>query len=152
MTIARAAASARLCVETTVLSWFGIDVPAAASARLCVETLLGSILPEGAVKQPPPRGCVLKPLPLTITTPALYAAASARLCVETLEFADKQDSYYVAAASARLCVETDNKDYDPQDITGQPPPRGCVLKHQFYPTTGETFTEAASARRCVETG
>ena len=36
--VIQAAASARLCVETVSITAFGIAVAAAASARLCVET------------------------------------------------------------------------------------------------------------------
>ena len=56
-------------------------------------------------EQPPPRGCVLKPLIFIDPEVELIAAASARLCVET-----KYHLFLIypnaAAASARLCVET----------------------------------------------
>ena len=55
-----------------------------------------------------------------------------------------------AAASARLCVET------PFWVWGlfallQPPPRGCVLKHQIKIGLIRSRDAAASARLCVET-
>ena len=57
-------------------------VKAAASARLCVETN-----PSGpkanAPAQPPPRGCVLKQAISQLGNLSKDAAASARLCVET---------------------------------------------------------------------
>ena len=56
-----AAASARLCVETSKQSYYHQSLTAAASARLCVETLLHRFLSLFA-EQPPPRGCVLKHL------------------------------------------------------------------------------------------
>ena len=57
------------------------------------------------IKQPPPRGCVLKPSILVTMRRPLIAAASARLCVEThAELLHPQET--LAAASARLCVET----------------------------------------------
>ena len=57
-----AAASARLCVETTMSINVASQLAAAASARLCVET-------AGSYLDAPPQP----------------AAASARLCVETIE-------------------------------------------------------------------
>ena len=77
-----AAASARLCVETTLDGLVGLSPIAAASARLCVETKS----PHKAVKkgrQPPPRGCVLKRSARFSLAGDIPAAASARLCVET---------------------------------------------------------------------
>ena len=53
-----AAASARLCVETSDLLSTSTPLYAAASARLCVETETKS--PDIGAWQPPPRGCVLK--------------------------------------------------------------------------------------------
>ena len=35
---------------------------------------------------------------------------------------------------------------------GQPPPRGCVLKHSPHSLRGILRNAAASARLCVETG
>ena len=55
-----AAASARLCVETSSIGWVEANNGAAASARLCVETAIICSWLSIAV-QPPPRGCVLKP-------------------------------------------------------------------------------------------
>ena len=57
---AYAAASARLCVETSSIGWVEANNGAAASARLCVETAIICSWLSIAV-QPPPRGCVLKP-------------------------------------------------------------------------------------------
>ena len=57
----KAAASARLCVETFAAGALSPPALAAASARLCVETIHS--LHQYYIKaQPPPRGCVLKPL------------------------------------------------------------------------------------------
>ena len=99
---------------------------AAASARLCVETFRVKNLKSGET-QPPPRGCVLKHYLSLKLAKAMYAAASARLCVETIERVftfisttqppprgcvlkplSVMAGYVVkrAAASARLCVET----------------------------------------------
>ena len=58
-------------------------------------------------EQPPPRGCVLKPVRHSNDHFQPLAAASARLCVETLDRIDQRVSTN-AAASARLCVETYN--------------------------------------------
>ena len=82
--IDKAAASARLCVETFFERFRFLDNAAAASARLCVETICQHLISKQQ-----------------------EAAASARLCVET------PDVYFLAtlktaAASARLCVETHN--------------------------------------------
>ena len=50
------------------------------------------------MKQPPPRGCVLKRLLSHLSPRADTAAASARLCVET----DFDNSGFSARASSRL--------------------------------------------------
>ena len=77
-------------------------------------------------KQPPPCGCVLKPVsPIGITfNPS--AAASVRLCVET-PHSQWQNLLLGAAASVRLCVETEKLRAMEFELT-QPPPCGCVLK------------------------
>ena len=77
-----AAASARLCVETELGASLWESSVAAASARLCVETFYAErrITPT---QQPPPRGCVLKLLVVSVYGLKKLAAASARLCVET---------------------------------------------------------------------
>ncbi len=77
---------------------------AAASARLCVETVF-RLFGDGGCTQPPPRGCVLKPVQSKKTIAEPGAAASARLCVETSRNSFPP-CYVLAAASARLCVET----------------------------------------------
>ena len=58
-----------------------------------------------ALKQPPPRGCVLKHANYRALLNMEKAAASARLCVETMVLA-LVEMQMMAAASARLCVET----------------------------------------------
>ena len=55
-----AAASARLCVETVEKVTRRINGGAAASARLCVETKESWDVLIPTIRQPPPRGCVLK--------------------------------------------------------------------------------------------
>ena len=79
-----AAASARLCVETTqskVATKVGDLQP---PLRGCVlKPRITEKLGEGRL-QPPLRGCVLKLGHSTIEMTMRYAAASARLCVETL--------------------------------------------------------------------
>ena len=57
----KAAASARLCVETSDKDDCLIPPLAAASARLCVETLLPLSHFQLRRQQPPSGGCVLKP-------------------------------------------------------------------------------------------
>ena len=79
-----AAASARLCVETTHPNAAVKRTTAAASARLCVETAVSITFNVGC-GQPPPRGCVLKLYFYSYFPLQNTAAASARLCVETLE-------------------------------------------------------------------
>ena len=59
---------------------------------------------------------------------SLSAAASARLCVET------------CLVKKRLCANR-----------MQPPPRGCVLKHEKHYKIIVKYLAAASARLCVET-
>ena len=78
----KAAASARLCVETRSDASNPSNGFAAASARLCVETCTYSFC-FNVAKQPPPRGCVLKLIVKAGTGNHVQAAASARLCVET---------------------------------------------------------------------
>ena len=56
------------------------------------------------MRQPPPRGCVLK------------------------RQHEKHPLGHIAAASARLCVETTICALS-IEFMRQPPPRGCVLKH-----------------------
>ena len=125
-----AAASARLCVETTLVKRIIHIGGAAASARLCVETFCSTAVLTLNVWQPPPRGCVLKqglvrrrnaygsgqPPPRGCVLKQTYrhcrwllgaAAASARLCVETIKLAEIAVGVD-AAASARLCVETNH--------------------------------------------
>ena len=58
---------------------------AAASARLCVETYVVKRLAPNLSRQPPPRGCVLKPFGFVKEKVGKDAAASARLCVETFQ-------------------------------------------------------------------
>ena len=58
---------------------------AAASARLCVETPHVQFKYDRSL-QPPPRGCVLKQFTMRSDIGVLLAAASARLCVETKTF------------------------------------------------------------------
>ena len=70
---------------------FGIKMTAkmaAASARLCVETTYFATPMQSLFWQPPPRGCVLKQSLLAYLMASMWAAASARLCVET-------DSYFL---------------------------------------------------------
>ena len=55
---------------------------AAASARLCVETHIREVMAVRFV-QPPSGGCVLKPPFLQPTARNNWAAAFGRLCVET---------------------------------------------------------------------
>ena len=55
-----AAASARLCVETQSALRCAFKLMAAASARLCVETIKWAIFVPIFSRQPPLRGCVLK--------------------------------------------------------------------------------------------
>ena len=98
---------------------------AAASARLCVET-----------KEH--RDCVSR----------FDAAASARLCVETIALVCEIPKPS-AAASARLCVETNNCTRL-DNILLQPPPRGCVLKHNDAHCQTQYAQAAASARLCVQ--
>ena len=78
-----------------------------------------------------------------------HTAASARLCVET-RFIAFLVAMMNAAASARLCVETDKEIAD-RWVKEQPPPRGCVLKQQYYFEKSLIYRAAASARLCVET-
>ena len=78
--------------------------------------------------QPPPRGCVLKHDKKRQGVYLNIAAASARLCVETSFFIARL-SAGLAAASARLCVETELSMRIVKMNRKQPPPRGCVLKH-----------------------
>ena len=100
--------------------------------------------------QPPPRGCVLKPLNFRLACLILEAAASARLCVETIS-RSSLPFFWQAAASARLCVETlYAKKIIIKSIT-QPPPRGCVLKLFCEKNPPFQPFAAASARLCVET-
>ena len=101
----RAAASARLCVETCLNKDLTPTVIAAASARLCVETEQGKYS-KSELAQPPPRGCVLKLQNEYLDQPATHAAASARLSVETAHTFAYVGWQARAAASARLCVET----------------------------------------------
>ena len=123
----QAAASARLCVETSPVIGVTRDEFAAASARLCVETwiLKSKTVPSGA-------------------------AASARLCVETVA-EKKEQRKKKAAASARLCVETRLIGTTTSMCIVQPPPRGCVLKRPNVRNWSLLFFAAASARLCVET-
>ena len=79
----RAAASARLCVETNCRKVLLAQIVAAASARLCVETHTDNLDKSSLGWQPPPRGCVLKLCCEPQESPNASAAASARLCVET---------------------------------------------------------------------
>ena len=114
--------------------------------------LFVSFIGAGLIRQPPPRGYVLKQILIKKGLESMTAAASARLCVETL-FAFYVCLFAIAAASARLCVETNNAtDFAKSafaaasarlcvETTGilllianlnrQPPPRGCVLKLFF---------------------
>ena len=99
-----AAASVRLCVETMFHALERLKLLAAASVRLCVETVkltnpftysrqpppCGCVLkpihawrPLNRLWQPPPCGCVLKPFNACVILALLWAAASVRLCVET---------------------------------------------------------------------
>ena len=59
--------------------------------------------------QPPPHGCVLKPLGSPRLGTWREAAASARLCVET-SFWIAVPVVAAAAAFGRLCVETNAED------------------------------------------
>ena len=77
--------------------------------------------------QPPPRGCVLKPL------------------VERL--ADMTQ----AQPPPRGCVLKPQKMSGTGTIHEQPPPRGCVLKLPPSPLIIYCLPAAASARLCVET-
>ena len=79
------------------------------------------------IPQPPPRGCVLKPMTTENSKHLLFAAASARLCVET--------SMQIKSPALQM----------------QPPPRGCVLKQHKLSYVKPTKRAAASARLCVET-
>ena len=77
-----AAASARLCVETSLLQHSQMLLRQLPS-RGCVLKHLISKRIEGRLLQLPPRGCVLKLLYLHVNVGIKKAAASARLCVET---------------------------------------------------------------------
>ena len=77
-----AAASVRLCVETSKIANGNLTALAAASVRLCVETRHGVIVVL-TKWQPPPCGCVLKLNIKNASRDDVLAAASARLCVET---------------------------------------------------------------------
>ena len=98
-----AAASARLCVETSAFSIISVGALAAASARLCVETVTKTLTQNRTEQQPPPRGCVLKHKYESPTTHRWLAAASARLCVETLMII-RITFQKIAAASVQLCI------------------------------------------------
>ena len=54
------AAFGRLCVETMFPPFRQPETRPAAFGRLCVETLALNLPPEGALRQPPSGGCVLK--------------------------------------------------------------------------------------------
>ena len=106
-----------------------IKTGAAASARLCVETLTLSLWILAFV-QPPPHGCVLKPLGSPRLGTWREAAASARLCVET-SFWIAVPVVAAAAAFGQLCVETGVMIIEAYNYLRQPPSGGCVLK-QFH--------------------
>ena len=92
------------------------QLKAAASARLCVETT--NFTPSCTIAwQPPPRGCVLKQSLKTENQSQIDAAASARLCVET-QSSSLFPKTKSAAASARLCVETIYDEIGYWGITG----------------------------------
>ena len=121
---------------------------AAASARLCVETSYAIAYVIAAV-QPPLRGCVLKLRKPTFNAITKVAAASARLCVETLTTA-RWSALRSAAASARLCVETGEYGVAYRIIEAAASARLCVEtllvdEKKIYGGA------AASARLCVET-
>ena len=105
MYLLNAAASVRLCVETEVYFQDFEKENAAASVRLCVETATAKSAVREIAKQPPSRGCVLKPAQLLKYSAYLVAAAFAWLCVETILHVYLYSGFF-AAAFARLCVET----------------------------------------------
>ena len=73
----------RLCVETNDMVTVAPSTSAAASVRLCVETTSYRIS-SFSTRQPPPCGCVLKHLLHNYSQSYIRAAAFGRLCVETL--------------------------------------------------------------------
>ena len=97
--------------------------------RGCVLKLYYPQINFDKLRQPPPRGCVLKQEELNAFKEMLEAAASARLCVETLRSSRNINGLIQAAASARLYVETILTTIIAHPLL-QPPPSGCVLKHQ----------------------
>ena len=125
-----AAASARLCVETSECSqlvafifcsrlraavcwniqFFGFLVMAGAAAfgRLCVETLLNPVSHRFELAAAFGRLCV-ETLYWIFDRSCLFAAAFGRLCVETLRF-PMIELVQLAAAFGRLCVETWRKE------------------------------------------
>ena len=77
--------------------------------------------------QPPPRGCVLKQTDQTLTLKP-FGQPPPRGCVLKLLIPAPPEFAREAAASARLCVETLKETAEVLGRGGQPPPRGCVLK------------------------
>ena len=76
---------------------------AAASARLCVETSIILMVYRLLLWQPPPRGCVLKLVKVKGGLDIKLAAASARLCVETGLTRNHKSAYYGSRLRAAVC-------------------------------------------------
>ena len=145
-----AAASVRLCVETSVVLYERIECLVQPPPCGCVLKRSETVNSARFDAQPPPCGCVLKPC---LKLPAIrnpVAAASVRLCVETAGRRGHA-TVRVAAASVRLCVETFFDSVKLIVLTQQPPPCGCVLKRLAHSLQLVFVPAAASVRLCVET-
>ena len=139
---------AAVCWNYTLVFTLSIGYCSRLRAAVCWNPFFRPYKNKGS-KQPPPRGCVLK-LPLTCQKSLLYARSRLRAAVCWNAITGSIKIFADAAASARLCVETDCWALGYR-AERQPPPRGCVLKHQSVYFHQGVYLAAASARLCVET-
>ena len=120
----------RLCVETNDMVTVAPSTSAAASVRLCVETTSYRIS-SFSTRQPPPCGCVLKHLLHNYSQSYIRAAAFGRLCVETLVQRAKAHEERQQPPSGGCVLKQAHfiVIFHPHL---QPPSGGCVLKQARF--------------------